>query len=350
MRIAINKKYLISSLFFVLCITLVGLSFFRSNDFRADETKAVGFGVSPPILKVNDMKPGEVYRETIAVLRSSANSRQRVNIDVLAPDIQSWITIEPSWSCIFAVGEFDLPIKLTIKVPQDAAPGKYDGNIYLSLQRDQETEGVGIRTAARVSIDMNVVSETKEEVTKISVSEDGEPQNANLTINDSDLYKRLRGRIVLQVESAGEAWYIHPEVEMMYFLGRPDDAFEVMRELGLGITDANLALIEESAPVEALAYIPGTGGFPVNPDLEPGEEKIEEEERQDNFKIATLDEDFAKKQSGKILLQVESAGEAWYVNPQDNRRYYLGRPDDAFRVMRELGLGISNDNFSLLTE
>ena len=49
----------------------------------------------------------------------------------------------------------------------------------------------------------------------------------------------------------------------------------------------------------------------------------------------------AQQLSGRILLDVERHGEAWYVNPPNLRRYYLGRPDDAFRIMRELGLGIT---------
>lgn len=52
----------------------------------------------------------------------------------------------------------------------------------------------------------------------------------------------------------------------------------------------------------------------------------------------------AQTLSGKILLQVEENGEAWYVFPDTNERYFLGRPADAFRVMRDLGLGISTDN------
>ena len=52
--------------------------------------------------------------------------------------------------------------------------------------------------------------------------------------------------------------------------------------------------------------------------------------------------------SGQILLQVETNGEAWYVNPNDSKRYFLSRPTDAFNIMRNLGLGISNDNFDSL--
>lgn len=33
--------------------------------------------------------------------------------------------------------------------------------------------------------------------------------------------------------------------------------------------------------------------------------------------------------TGRILLQVESHGEAWYVNQTNLKRYYLGRPSDA---------------------
>lgn len=47
---------------------------------------------------------------------------------------------------------------------------------------------------------------------------------------------------------------------------------------------------------------------------------------------------------GKILLRVQHRGEAWYVNPDNGQRYFLGRPQDAFNLMRSLGLGISNDD------
>jgi len=47
---------------------------------------------------------------------------------------------------------------------------------------------------------------------------------------------------------------------------------------------------------------------------------------------------------GKILLQVEENGEAWYVVPNQGKRVFLSRPDDAFSIMTNLGLGISNQN------
>ena len=52
----------------------------------------------------------------------------------------------------------------------------------------------------------------------------------------------------------------------------------------------------------------------------------------------------ASRMAGKILLQVEENGEAWYVNPVNQQKYFLGRPAEAFELMRKLGVGITNDN------
>jgi len=60
----------------------------------------------------------------------------------------------------------------------------------------------------------------------------------------------------------------------------------------------------------------------------------------------SIDNNFAKAQAGKIFLQVEKNGEAWYINPDDNKRYFLGRPNDSFNIMRNLGLGITDANLA----
>jgi len=104
------------------------------------------------------------------------------------------------------------------------------------------------------------------------------------------------GYILLQVEENGEAWYVFPTDGHRYYLGRPLDAFAVMRSLSLGATHELIA---------------GTEIFP-------------------------------ERLSGRILLDVEKNGEAYYIYPKNRKKYYLGRPEDAFRIMRELGQGIAN--------
>lgn len=116
------------------------------------------------------------------------------------------------------------------------------------------------------------------------------------------------GYILLQVEKNGEAWYVYPKTLTRFSLDRPADSFSIMRRLGVGITNANLA------------KIPIAGS------------------------TATGDTTLRKKMSGYILLQIEKNGEAWYVYPKDTHRYSLGRPADAFSIMRKLGLGTTNAN------
>ncbi len=109
------------------------------------------------------------------------------------------------------------------------------------------------------------------------------------------------GYIFLAVEKNGEAYY-YPVDQKAYYLGRPADAFNIMKNLGLGA-------------------------------------------KHDFIHNTTY---FSGHVVGRILLDVEAHGEAYYIYPKDRKKYYLGRPDDAFAIMRNLGLGISNANLSLL--
>lgn len=56
----------------------------------------------------------------------------------------------------------------------------------------------------------------------------------------------------------------------------------------------------------------------------------------------------AERVKGKIVLDVEHDGEAWYVYPANLKRYYLGRPADAFSLMSSLGLGISTEDLNTI--
>ena len=50
--------------------------------------------------------------------------------------------------------------------------------------------------------------------------------------------------------------------------------------------------------------------------------------------------------NGRILLQVESYGRAWYVDPISQERYYLQNGAVAYDIMRSLGLGITNNDLN----
>lgn len=61
----------------------------------------------------------------------------------------------------------------------------------------------------------------------------------------------------------------------------------------------------------------------------------------------TVDAKLAAKLAGKLLLQVERSGFIWYVNPTDNKRYYVSQ-GSALEIFRKLALGITEANLNLI--
>ena len=115
--------------------------------------------------------------------------------------------------------------------------------------------------------------------------------------------QRLSGRILLQVESRGEAWYVNPRDQKRYSLGRPDDAYALMKKLSLGISEQEFASWSKGAPSWAV---------------------------------------------GGLYIRPQSHGEAYYVD--FNQRWnYLGSPQDAWLLFRSKGLGITNLDLSKIT-
>ncbi len=169
--------------------------------------------------------------------------------------------------------------------------------------------------------------------------------------------KRLFGAILLDVQQNGEAWYVKPTDGTRVFMGRPDDAFRIMRQLGVGISNDNLKKIP-IASITMLFSRSDDDQDGLSPELEKsfgtdpakadtdGDGYGDKEEMENGHNplgsgILSIDTRFASKKKGTIFLQIESAGEAWYVNPADGKRYYLGRPYDAWTIMKTTGLGIS---------
>lgn len=120
---------------------------------------------------------------------------------------------------------------------------------------------------------------------------------------DNNLSSRLSGRILIDVENRGEAWYVYPGDFHRYYLGSPNDAYNLMRNLSLGISNENFSKIETSTP--------------------------------DRF-------------SGMILLKPEDLGKAYYVSPIDKTFNYLASAVDAFDLMKKDSLGITNSDLKTI--
>ncbi len=142
------------------------------------------------------------------------------------------------------------------------------------------------------------------------------PVAAGASTFDSALATRMHGRILLQVEEHGEAWYVRSKDSKRYYMKDGTAAYSIMRFFSQGITDADLAKIPsvtDTTAMKASSSICASNAL-------------------------------ANRMRGQILLQVQQHGEAWYVDSMKCRKIYMKDGAVAYEAMRFLGLGILNSD------
>ena len=114
---------------------------------------------------------------------------------------------------------------------------------------------------------------------------------------------KLNGYILIQVEARGEAWYVQPLTGKRFYMKDGDAAYQMMRSLSVGVSEKDYArLVNETS--------------------------------------------FRSKLRGQIVLRVEAHGEAYYIHPKNLSIHYLQNGTEAYRVMREQSLGITDINLA----
>ncbi|MFH1867113.1 MAG: prenyltransferase/squalene oxidase repeat-containing protein [Patescibacteria group bacterium] len=108
----------------------------------------------------------------------------------------------------------------------------------------------------------------------------------------------------LKPTEGGEVWYYDPVSLKRYCLPDAKSAYRALEVFGLGITNENLARIPTA----------------VEGDKE----------------LSDADKKLVDRLKGRILLQVESLGEAWYVDPRDGTRHYLPNGETALNTLTML--------------
>lgn len=213
------------------------------------------------------------------------------------------------------------------------------------IERPVEVESITLKQNRAVSdFEQNVIEREKELVKNISQS----------------LVNRVKGRILLQIEEHGEAWYVDPVSENKFYMRNGTAAFEIMKAFGLGIKNDDIDKIPigykkslytgkdsdlDGIP-DAMEVAINGNPYKINTNNEPYDDmlKLLLGQKLDSYNNYQYNQSIINKLKGKILLQVELNGEAWYVNPTDSKRYFLGDPDTAYNIMRYLSLGITNND------
>lgn len=122
--------------------------------------------------------------------------------------------------------------------------------------------------------------------------------------DNNDLAKQLSGRLLLATESAGQVWYVDPETGKREYLGAPADFLASMKRVALGVSKKDFDAFKGVAP---------------------------------------------SRLAGKFLLLVDEAGKIAYVNPADLKIYKFNNAQEALQTIRQLSLGISNENLNKIS-
>jgi hypothetical protein len=296
----------------------------------------------------------------------------------------SWITNQPSYSninysnsCAVSVNQ-GLPqcvieslksetedsihhvIKLTDLQPATRYTFSFD--IWIIAKMVQETSAVyNFTTLAGDGSSLSGVSSSDRE--KLRGGTLAREKN-RLTKTDASLVNKLRGRLLLQTEEKGEAWYVDPVSGRRFYMQDGAGAYEALRSFGLGISNKDLEQIpvgvlwddalkgdidsDHDGLADKLESALGTD--PYNTDSDNDSYTDGQEVRNGYSPLGSpkmkINTALVKKMAGRILIQADHKGEAWYVNPVDGHRYFLGNGDQAYQLMRKLALGISNSNLN----
>ena len=140
---------------FILVIILLTLFFLAANIVFA------GFGITPSTVWNDHLLPGSHFEETIYLVQSKPEKDLLAKIEVDAPEIKDWVSIDRGFEFIIPAGNQQFPIKVIVDVPQKAEFKNYSGRIWVkTMPVAKEGEGmVTVALGAIISLNLRVSSE-----------------------------------------------------------------------------------------------------------------------------------------------------------------------------------------------
>jgi hypothetical protein len=139
-----------------------------------------------------------------------------------------------------------------------------------------------------------------------------------------------------------------PKATSIHIIGETDGWYYVEYNSGRGWVGSSLITVTQKrfagniwpsydAFMEMLPAINPTGSSSGSGDALPSS---------DGSYSGTTDASLVSRTKGYILLQTESHGEAWYVDPMTAKRYYMKDGSTAYQMMRSFGLGVSEGDYA----
>lgn len=183
-------------------------------------------------------------------------------------------------------------------------------------------------------------------------------------VRASSLPYKLRGSFLIQVDASGQAYYVDVDNALRHSIDR-SSFISFISQQGLGVSNKDLekipiAVNEKLIKIDSdsdglddlLELAIGTNPFLADSDGDSHNDLLEIINHFNPLGLGSLkiDLNLSRRLAGRILLQVESRGEAWYVNPDDNLRYYIADFSNLLKIISITGKGINSDNLNKIID
>ncbi len=137
----------------ILFLFIIFLFLFNANNSFA------GFGITPPYVRNDNLTRNSHYEQKIILVRSDPDEDLQAKITIDVPKIGQWISVDRGAEFILPKGETQIPIVVSVDIPDDAEFGNYKGNIraVISPLQGPHPGTVGIALGAQIDVDLNIV-------------------------------------------------------------------------------------------------------------------------------------------------------------------------------------------------
>lgn len=148
---------------------IIGVAIF----FAEASLALAGFGITPPYVRSDTLTRGSEFTQKIILVRGNPIEDLKAEITINIPEVGGWFSIDRGNEFILPKGEKQVPIFVTVRVPEEAEYDRYVGNIRIRTSSTGDLKaGVSIALGAQVDVDIKVVDHISDfEVLRVELLE-----------------------------------------------------------------------------------------------------------------------------------------------------------------------------------
>lgn len=191
-----------------------------------------GFGVSPPYISSEKIRPGIRYEQSINLLRSEAEEALELEFILDSPEIADWVSFEGGDSVLMPVGMKKIARKVYIDVPKDADLGNYQGKLIVKTKALSDTGAmISLSTGAEISIDFDLSDKLYHglDLKNTVIADYKAPGDFLSSLSITDWFRKIK--LYLTIENTGNADYAPTKISLdIYDIDESNLLFTLLEE------------------------------------------------------------------------------------------------------------------------